>query len=454
MKSNEKEIQMSLPLAKYDPEIYNLVKSEENRQSHGLELIASENFTSTTVMQTLGSCLTNKYSEGLPGKRYYGGNQFIDQIELLCQKRALQTFSLDKDQWAVNVQALSGTGANFAVYTGLLKPGDRLMGLDLPSGGHLSHGYQTATKKISAVSVYFCSKPYGLHPETHLVDYKELHKQALEFKPKLIVAGASAYSREWDYKRMRQICDEIGAYLMADIAHISGLVASGVQANPFEFCDIVTTTTHKTLRGPRSGLIFCRKHLIDQINFAIFPMLNGGPHNHQIAAVAVALLEAQQPEFKEYCKQIIRNAQTLAKYLIERGYTIQTNGTDNHLFLWNLRANGVTGSKFEKICELVGITLNKNTVYGDKSALSPGGVRIGTPALTTRGFKEQDMHQVGEFLIKTLQLTKSIQSQTTSKKLSDFCKLLELSKNANHLQNLRQEITIFASKFPMPKNIF
>ena len=253
-------------------------------------------------MEAMGSCLTNKYSEGQPGKRYYGGNEYIDQIELLCQKRALKAFNLDPEEWGVNVQALSGSPANFAVYTGLLNPGDKIMGLALSHGGHLTHGHQSETKKISASSVYFESQSYYVDTDTGIIDYDGLEKAAKEFKPKLLIVGASAYTYDYDYKRMREIADSIGAYLMADIAHTSGFVATGLMKSPFEYCDVVTTTTHKTLRGPRSGMIFCKKgELLDNINFAVFPMLQGGPHNHQIAALAVQLKEVAEPHFQEYC---------------------------------------------------------------------------------------------------------------------------------------------------------
>lgn len=269
-------------LATSDPEVWSIINNEHKRQFDGIELIASENFVSAAVMEALGSCMTNKYSEGLPGARYYGGNVNIDQIEILCQRRALSLFSLDEKDWGVNVQPYSGSPANLAVYTALLKPHDRVMGLDLPSGGHLTHGYQTNKRKVSATSIFFESLPYKVDPTTGLINYAELAHLAGLFKPKLIIAGASAYPRDWDYARMKAIADSVGAYLMADIAHIAGLVATKQCNSPFPYCDVVTTTTHKSLRGPRSGLIFFRKPLTDAVNNAVFPALQGGPHNHQI----------------------------------------------------------------------------------------------------------------------------------------------------------------------------
>jgi len=370
---------MASPLSVCDPEMHVLVEKEKLRQFAGLELIASENFTSRAVMDCLGSVLTNKYSEGYPGKRYYGGNENIDVIERLCQSRALTAFGLDKKDWGVNVQPYSGSPANFAVYTALIQPHDRIMGLDLPSGGHLTHGFYTAKKKVSATSIYFESFPYAVDAKTGLIDYDTLRANALVFRPKIIVCGGSAYPREWNYKEFRSIADACGALLMADMAHISGLVAAGVVDSPFEYCHIVTTTTHKTLRGPRAGMIFFRKDknldFEKRINAAVFPSLQGGPHNHQIAGIATQLLEVATPEFKSYAQQVIKNAQACAKYLTEEeGCTLATGGTDNHLILWDLRPLKLNGEKLQLVCDRVGITLNKNSIVGDKSALYPGGV--------------------------------------------------------------------------------
>jgi len=442
-------------LEEHDPELYDLIEQEKNRQWKSLELIASENFTSTAVMECLGSCLTNKYSEGLPHARYYGGNEIVDQVEILCQKRALQAYGLEEDNWGVNVQPYSGSPANFAVYTALLKPHDRIMGLDLPSGGHLTHGFYTYSKKektrkpVSATSVYFESLPYQVDPTTGIIDYDQLERDAGLFKPAMIIMGGSAYPREWDYARFRKIADDNGALLLMDMAHISGLVLTSEAASPFEWADVVTTTTHKSLRGPRAGLIFFRKDergFEPLINQAVFPALQGGPHEHQIAGVATQLKEAMTPEFKVYTQQVKLNAAALGAKLVSMGYSLATGGTDNHLVLWDLKPQKITGSKFEKVCDAVCITLNKNCVPGDRSAMTPGGVRIGAPALTTRKMVETDFEQIAVFLDQGLKVALKIQEKS-GPKLKDFVALLDENEE---LIALKAEVNKFATSFPMP----
>jgi glycine hydroxymethyltransferase len=447
-------------LEETDKEIFELIQEEKHRQIYGLEMIASENFTSKAVMEAVGSCLTNKYAEGLPGKRYYGGNEVVDKVELLCQKRALELFGLNPTEWGVNVQPYSGSPANFAAYTSILKPHDRLMGLDLPSGGHLTHGYQTDKKKISGTSIFFESMPYRVSNQTGYIDYDALEETASLFRPKLLLCGGSAYPRDYDYPRLKSIADKVGAYLLCDMAHFSGLVVAKQVANPFEYVDMVTSTTHKTLRGPRSGIIFFRKgkrtkfgklteeeyNLEESVNFAVFPTLQGGPHENVIAGVAVALKEAATPEFKEYAIQIKKNAFSMAQELKKRGYDLVTGGTDNHLVLWDLRKLDLTGSKMEKLFELASISVNKNSIYGDTSALAPGGIRIGVPALTSRGFKEEDIIHVVEFLDRGIKIASAIQSKT-GKALKDFLPALEINEE---VKILKREVEEFSKNFPMP----
>jgi len=455
---------LNLPLTEVDPELCDIIEQEKARQRNSLILIASENLTSLAVLQALGSVLSNKYSEGYPGARYYGGNENIDRVERLCQKRALEAFHLDPEEWGVNVQSLSGSPANFQVYTALLETHDRILSLDLPHGGHLSHGYQTPTKKISMVSRYFESMPYRLNEQTGRIDYDEMERSALLFRPKLIVAGASAYSRLIDYERIRQIADKVGAYVLNDMAHISGLVSAEVIPSPFPYADVVTTTTHKSLRGPRGAMIFYRKgqrgmdnkgnpiiyDLEDKINFAVFPGLQGGPHNHTIGALATCLKQAATPEFKAYQKQVLANSKRLSSELSNRGYKVVSGGTDNHLVLVDLKTSkGIDGARVERVLELACVATNKNTVPGDTSALNPGGVRMGAPALTSRGFLEHDFATVAEFFDRAVNIAIHLKNTEQGKKLKGFRDMCAVGPTVHpDLVRLRADVQTFASSFP------
>ncbi|KAK0538517.1 glycine hydroxymethyltransferase shm1 [Tilletia horrida] len=444
------------PLAEADPEVYKIIQDETWRQFSGLELIASENLTSLATMEANGSILTNKYSEGLPNARYYGGNEHIDKLEILTQQRALKAFNLDPKIWGVNVQPYAGSTANFAVFTAFLQPFERIMGLKLSDGGHLTHGAYTPKKNISASSIYFQAFPYKVDPKTGYLDYDKLAENADLYRPKLIISGGSAYPRDWDYKRLSEIAKANGALLMCDMAHISGLVAASVNANPFEYCDVVTTTTHKTLRGPRAGLIFFRKDKDPEaeakVNAAVFPACQGGPHNNTIAGIAVTLKQAADPAFRQYALQIQANAREIAKVLVGHEYKIQTDGTDNHIVLWDLRPLGLTGSKIEKLADRVHITLNKNAVAGDVSAVTPGGVRIGTNALTSRSMKEPEMVQVAEFLHRLVQIALLIQKACGSKKLVDFEREADKEGGEGNglLKQLHADVEKFATSWPLP----
>mmetsp|Transcript_6027 Transcript_6027/g.6894 ORF Transcript_6027/g.6894 Transcript_6027/m.6894 type:complete len:516 (-) Transcript_6027:203-1750(-) len=458
-------VSLNRDLSDQDPELLNLIEQEKARQRNSLVLIASENFTSKAVLDALGSVLSNKYSEGYPGARYYGGNENIDQVELLCQKRALEAFQLDPEEWGVNVQSLSGSPANFQVYTALLETHDRILSLDLPHGGHLSHGFQTPTKKISAVSRYFESMPYRLDTSTGTIDYDQMDRSAELFRPKLIVAGASAYARLIDYERIRNIADGVGAYVLADMAHISGLVSANVIPSCFPYADVVTTTTHKSLRGPRGAMIFYRKgqkgvdkkgnpimyDLEQKINFAVFPGLQGGPHNHTIGALAVCLKQANTQEFVEYQKQVLKNSSRLADELNKRGYHLVSGGTDNHLVLVDMKSSRkIDGARVERVLEMACIATNKNTIPGDKSALNPSGIRMGTPALTTRGLTEDDFAIVAEFFDRAVTIAVDLKNNTEEgKKLKGFRNMCVVGPSVHpDLEQLRKEVSEFACTFP------
>jgi glycine hydroxymethyltransferase len=382
-------------LKKSDPEIFHWVKEELNRQRNTLEMIASENFTSLAVLDAQGSVLTNKYAEGYPAKRYYGGCIFVDEVENIARQRALDIFGADH----VNVQPHSGSQANMAVYMAILKPGDTVLGMNLAHGGHLTHG---SLVNFSGILYRFIS--YGVHPDTEKINYDELEKLAVEYKPKLIVAGASAYPRFIDFERLGKISGQIGAYLMVDMAHIAGLVAAGVHPSPIPYADFVTTTTHKTLRGPRGGMIFCRKDFAGTIDKAVFPGTQGGPLLHVIAGKAVALKEAQSEDFKVYQRQTVKNAAALAVSLKEKGFRLVSDGTDNHLILIDVRNQGITGKEAEKYLDQVGITVNKNAIpFDPEKPNTTSGIRIGTPSCTTRGMKEKEMSVIAKLICRTFE---------------------------------------------------
>lgn len=377
-------------LKNFDKQVADACNLELERQQHNIELIASENIVSRAVLLAAGGVLTNKYAEGYPSKRYYGGCQYVDIVENIARERAKELFGAEH----ANVQPHSGANANLAVFFALLQPGDTVMGMNLSEGGHLSHG-----SPVNISGKYFNIVPYGVSPETEMIDYDKMREIALDCKPKMIIAGASAYSRIIDFKRCREIADEVGAYLMVDMAHIAGLVAAGLHPSPVPYADVVTTTTHKTLRGPRGGLILCREEYAKQIDKAVFPGTQGGPLMHIIAAKAVALGEALTPEFKEYQTQIVKNAAALCEGLKAEGLDIVSGGTDNHLMLLKLIKNGITGKELEHRLDEVHITANKNTVPCDpQSPFITSGLRIGTPAVTTRGFKEPEMAKIAKWI--------------------------------------------------------
>lgn len=404
-------------LKNFDPDVAASCKRELTRQQGNIELIASENIVSTGVLLAAGGVLTNKYAEGYPSKRYYGGCVYVDEVEEIARNRAKQLFGAEH----VNVQPHSGANANLAVFFAFLEPGDTVMGMNLQEGGHLSHG-----SPVNISGKYFNIVPYGVNHETEMIDYDEMERIALDCKPKMIVVGASAYSRTIDFPKCREIADKVGAILMVDMAHIAGLVAAGVHPSPVPYADVVTTTTHKTLRGPRGGMILCKEKYAKQIDKAIFPGTQGGPLMHIIAAKAVALGEALTDEFKEYQKQIVKNAAVLCEKLKSRGIEIVSGGTDNHLMLLKLTNKNITGKELEARLDEVHITANKNTIPGEP--LSPfvtSGLRIGTPAVTTRGFKEPEMEMIGDFIADIIEDFEGNKDRI-SKEVSELCERFPL----------------------------
>ena len=411
---------LAMNLSKTDPQIYTLIQKEEKRQKDCLNLIPSENYTSLVVREALGSVLTNKYSEGYPGRRYYAGNKYIDQIEQLAISRAKELFGAEH----VNVQPYSGSPANLAIYFALLKPGDKILSMSLQAGGHLTHG---APVNLSGQLFQFIF--YGVEPATGLIDYDEVERLAQKEKPKMIVCGATSYPRVLNFQRFAQIAHHIGAYCLADISHVAGLVAAGLHPSPFPFADVVMTTTHKTLRGPRGAIIMSKKSLSDKIDKMVFPGLQGGPHDYQTAAIAVALKEAQTPEFRIYVGQLVKNCRVLAEELKKEGLTLVSNGTDNHLLLIDLRNLKITGNEAQDLLERANIIVNKNVIPGEpRKPWDPSGLRLGTPAITTRGMKEREMVQIAQMIARVLR-----------------------QKDEKTIQKVKKAIKTLTQNFPFPK---
>ena len=399
-------------LAKEDPKVMEIVNMELSRQQNHIELIASENFVSKAVLEAAGSYLTNKYAEGYPRKRYYGGCEVVDMVEDLARDRMKEIFGADH----VNVQPHSGSNANLGVYFAFLNPGDKVLGMNLSQGGHLTHG-----SPVNISGTYYNFIPYGVDKETETIDYEEVREIALKEKPKMIVAGASAYARAIDFKKFREIADEVGAYLMVDMAHIAGLVAAGIHQNPVPYADFVTTTTHKTLRGPRGGAILCKAEYAKAIDKAIFPGIQGGPLMHIIAAKAVSFGEVLKDDFKVYQEQVVKNAKALAEALLENDFRLVSGGTDNHLVLIDVRTKGLTGKKAEAMLDDVGVATNKNTIpFDPESPFVTSGVRVGTPAMTTRGMKEDDMREIAEII--TLALDETKDRDEIRSRVANLCK--------------------------------
>jgi len=409
-------------LEQYDPQIYELIRQEAARQSGSIRLIPSENYVSKAVMLASGSCLTNKYAEGYPGKRYYEGQQVTDLIERIAQERAKKLFKADH----ANVQPYSGSVANLAAYAALINPGDTIMGMSLSHGGHLTHGW-----KVSLTSKFYNSVPYPVNPETGRLDFDQIEELAKIHRPKIIISGATAYPREIDFEIFGQIAKKVGAYLVSDIAHIAGLVVAGIHKSPVPYADVVSTTTHKTLRGPRGGMLLCKEEHASNVDKAVFPGLQGGPHMHTMTAIAVAMAEADTPEFVTYAQQIIKNAKALAEKLLEYGFDLVTGGTDNHLILIDLRNKNIPGRKLAKALDRARIVTNYNTIPGDPAPpMNPNGLRIGTPAITTRGFKQEQAKQIAGFI------------NTVAENID----------NESVIEQVGKEVLLLCSQFPVPEH--
>ena len=436
---------------KKQDELFRLIKLEEKRQRDTLMMIPSENYTYPEVRAAVGSILMHKYAEGQPRRRYYQGNEIVDQVESLCEDRALEAFQLSPDKWSANVQPHSGCPANLAVYNAVLEVGDKIMSMYLPDGGHLSHGWQLPDKKVTLVSKIYNVEFYKLDPVTRLLDYNAIEEQAIKYKPKMMISGGTAYPREIDYKRLSKIAHRVGAYYLSDIAHEAGLIAAGACKSPFPYTDFVTMTTHKTLRGPRGAIIFCKKEFEEAIDFSIIPGLQGGPHLHSIAGIAVALEKTKTPEFKKYAFQTVKNAKELTKYFLEKGLDVVSDGTDKHLVLLDLRKNKTNGWVVAWALEAAGIVVNRNTVPNETATpFYPSGLRMGSPALTVRGMKEREMKLIAGWIYEIIQKYSNIQtpSEKDARKtfVSGFYKRIEKDKLLN---DINKKVVSLCRKFPV-----
>jgi len=432
--------------------ILEIIKQEKQRQTDQLQMIPSENYASAKVMKAVGSCLMNKYAEGYPKRRYYQGNVNVDKVESLARKRVLQAFGLNGKQWGVNVQPHSGCEANVAVYNAMLKIGDRIMGMYLPDGGHLSHGWQMPGRKVTLVSKIFKVKFYHVNRQSRVFDYDQIEKQVRKFRPKMIISGGTAVPRDIDHQRMSQIAKEAKALYLADMAHEAGLIAAGVLNSPFPYADVVTFTTHKTFRGPRGAVIIGKKKYMDRLNFSVFPGLQGGPHIHSIAGIAVAAKEVQTKAFKDYAKQVIKNAQVLAEEFKQAGLDVVSGGTDKHLVLVDLRKQSLSGWVVAWALEKAGIIVNRNTVpYDTGSPYYPSGLRLGTPALTSRGMKEKEMGQIAEWINAVVEHVKDEKLPKDPAARRKFVKSFRrrIVKD-EFLRKMRVEIADFSKKYPVP----
>lgn len=431
-------------IKKNDLQVYQLIQEDMQRQSEKLQLIPSENFTSPAVRAAVGSIVMHKYSEGQVGKRYYEGNQVIDKIESLCKKRALDTFHLDEKTWHVNVQPHAGSIANLAVYNALLHPGDKIMGMYLFDGGHLSHGWKFKERPISFSAKIYKTAYYHVDTETGTFDYDVIRRKAAKEKPAMIISGGTAYPREIDHKQLGEIAQSVGALYMADIAHEAGLIAARENLSPFEYADVVTLTTHKTLRGPKGAIIFCRNTYADDVDRSVFPGLQGGPMNHSIAGIAVALKEATQQPFLKYAAQTIRNARVLGRALLDMNYKLVSGGTDKHLLLIDLRTNKISGRYASWALDYAGITLNRNTIPGEPgSPFDPSGLRLGTPTVTTRGMGESEMKQIAQFIDTVIT---AVNPYTNL----DFESFQKQVHRLDEIRSVRQDVKKLCQKFPLP----